>query len=193
MAALSRVSQLKLSLILSRMRREMMMIGCSASTTSSHRDHTATTSQSEESLTKLMALKTHISRLDETRRSAASLRLFGEADDAVAIATAEENDAPSAGRSLRTETDGASAWTHERNELQNASSTKAEKYDRLNSPDFMGALESVFHDTEIDSRVVTRKSWTTDDIIHRSRDELVRFVLRCLWHFINGLYGTPCL
>jgi len=178
MAALSRVSQLKLSLILSRMRREMMMRGCSASTAS-----TASTSQHDatESLTQLIALKSHISQMDKSRRSAASMRLFGHADDAIAFAASEQElnrDATQADNQRQNET-----LTSERNHFEHDVTEKCDsppphsptdRATRGNSPDFMGALESVFHDAHLDSRIITKKSWTTDDIMTRPSNAMVK-------------------
>merc|ERR1719374_295676 len=86
------------------------MRGCSASTASTSQ-HDAT-----ESLTQLIALKSHISQMDKSRRSAASMRLFGHADDAIAFAASEQElnrDATQADNQRQNET-----LTSERNHFE---------------------------------------------------------------------------
>ena len=205
MSTLTRASQLRRSLIVSRLRREIMR-GSSAASISSISSSSSTTPSSsttinsdQDSLNKLFALKSHFTELDERRRSAASLRLFGQIDGAVSSATSDKANFGAAAnaqyrrrhsidrnigtvRNIEISDDNVADvdvlnnnenGLHEYGHRPFQTAEKGPVF-RQNVSDFVGILENAIKEVETDEkRVYKPKAWTTDDIIQHPDSEVV--------------------
>ena len=155
------------------------MRGSSAASISSSSSSKTVDSSDPQSLNKLIALKSHYTELDERRRNAASLRLFGKIDGAVSYAT---SDKPEFGSSDYVEFPEFSVKkgleSSDNVSLDNAVkdhnldvATEKKRDFRQNVSDIVVILENAIKDTD-ENRVFKPKAWTTDDIQHSNSGEV---------------------
>ena len=147
----------------------------------------STSSPDADSLNKLFVLKTHFAELEERRRNAASLRLFGRIDEAVSGATSDGRNNVSHQRrsvscdrkyfdSFNDDTALEYGLNDKRHDVRalDKNSNATDGVFRQNVSDFAGILEDAIRESETIQQIgIKQKAWTTDDIIQPTVTEVV--------------------